>query len=119
MRGMAGPAGLLVLSVALVGCGGSSPPSATPIPPPVLTSPSPSPEAGLFQLSPLPSPSPSPAAAAQSYTVAAGDTLAIIAQRLYGDANLWRRIYDANRATIGDNPDALRVGAVLSVPPPP
>lgn len=112
-------AGLLVLSAALTACGGSSPPTATPIPPPVVANPSPSPGVGPFQTSPPPSPSPSPAATEQSYTVVAGDTLAIIAQRLYGDVNLWRRIYDANRATIGDNPDSLRVGAVLRVPPPP
>ncbi|WP_405536955.1 LysM peptidoglycan-binding domain-containing protein [Streptomyces antimycoticus] len=35
-----------------------------------------------------------------SYTVARGDTLSGIAQREYGDASEWTRIYDANRQTI-------------------
>lgn len=48
-----------------------------------------------------------------------GDTLASIAERFYGDPALWRRIYDANRQAIGDNPDSLRLGTVLTIPPRP
>jgi len=51
--------------------------------------------------------------------VAEGDTLVIIAERLYGDGNLWRRIYDANREAIGNNPDNVRAGTVLRIPPKP
>ena len=54
-----------------------------------------------------------------SYTVAEGDTLATIAEKFYGDSALWRRIYDANRSTIGDNPDNVRIGTTLRIPPKP
>ena len=60
----------------------------------------------------LPEPSPVPA----EYTVEAGDTLRSIADKLYGDANLWPTIYDANRDIIGPDPDALRVGMHLRLP---
>lgn len=51
----------------------------------------------------------------RSYTVAAGDSLSKIAQREYGDAAQWRRIYEANRATIA-NPDLIHPGQVLAIP---
>jgi nucleoid-associated protein YgaU len=51
-----------------------------------------------------------------SYTVASGDTLRSIAQQVYGDADLWPRIYDANRDAIGPDPDTLRSGTVLRIP---
>lgn len=52
-----------------------------------------------------------------SYMIAAGDTLPSISQRVYGDANQWRRIYDANKDTIGSNPNLIKVGSQLSIPP--
>ncbi len=52
----------------------------------------------------------------QTYAVQPGDTLALIAQNFYGDGNLWQLIYDANRNTIGDNPNQLQVGMVLVIP---
>jgi len=78
-----------------------------------LISPSASPSTGA----PGASPSPSPAAGGDSYTIAEGDTLASIADKFYGDSSLWRRIYDANRQAIGDNPDNVRVGTTLRIPP--
>jgi nucleoid-associated protein YgaU len=45
--------------------------------------------------------------------------LATIAERFYGDPTLWRPIYEANRSTIGDNPDNVRVGTTLRIPPKP
>jgi nucleoid-associated protein YgaU len=39
-----------------------------------------------------------------------------IAQRYYGDGALWRRIYDANRTTIGPNPDKIYPGQRLIIP---
>lgn len=51
--------------------------------------------------------------------MAEGDTLASIAERFYGDSAQWRRIYDANRSAIGDNPDNVRVGTTLRIPPGP
>lgn len=50
-----------------------------------------------------------------TYTVRKGDTLSAIAQRTYGDANEWRRIYEANRDSI-DNPDLIHPGQELNIP---
>jgi nucleoid-associated protein YgaU len=55
------------------------------------------------------------AAHGAKYTVRKGDTLSAIAQREYGDANAWRRIYDANRDQI-DNPDLIQPGQELTLP---
>jgi nucleoid-associated protein YgaU len=49
------------------------------------------------------------------YTVVAGDTLRSIAQRFYGDANQWPRIFNANRDQI-DDPDVISVGWILRIP---
>jgi len=57
--------------------------------------------------------SPSPETA--YYTVAKGDTLWRISQRLYGTGSRWSDIYDMNRAVIGANPDVLRIGQVLRI----
>ncbi|NNU80852.1 LysM peptidoglycan-binding domain-containing protein [Halovulum dunhuangense] len=51
----------------------------------------------------------------RTITIAPGDTLGRIASALYGDALLYRRIYDANRDVLRD-PDTLRIGLVLVVP---
>ncbi|HEX6133517.1 MAG TPA: LysM peptidoglycan-binding domain-containing protein [Longimicrobiales bacterium] len=55
------------------------------------------------------------AAQASRYTVKQGDTLSAIAKREYGDANAWRRIYDANRDQL-DNPDLIHPGQELTIP---
>ena len=55
------------------------------------------------------------APAAQTYTVVAGDNLSKIAKRVYGDANQWRRIFEANRDQI-ENPDLIRPGQKLVIP---
>jgi nucleoid-associated protein YgaU len=73
--------------------------------------------------SPSPSGSPRPAAvpsatASDEYTVEAGDTLRSIAQQVYGDPAQWPRIYDANRQTIGSDPDTLSAGTRLRIPRP-
>ena len=51
-----------------------------------------------------------------SYTVASGDVLGTISQKVYGSASKWRKIYDANRDVIGADPNQLRVGMVLRIP---
>ena len=51
-----------------------------------------------------------------SYTVAAGDSLSAIAQKHYGSADKWQAIYDANKAAIGDNPNAIKIGQKLILP---
>lgn len=53
-----------------------------------------------------------------TYTVQAGDTLSKIAQKFYGDGSeqSWRKIYDANKAVIGPDPNQLQVGMILTIP---
>ena len=55
------------------------------------------------------------APAVETYTVVAGDSLSKIAKRFYGDANQWRRIFEANRDQI-QNPDLIRPGQKLVIP---
>ena len=55
------------------------------------------------------------AATGTTYTVVAGDTLSKIAKRHYGDANLWSRIFEANRDQLND-PDRIFPGQVLRIP---
>ena len=54
--------------------------------------------------------------ATQSYTVVKGDTLSKIAKQFYGNANRWKRIYEANTDQI-KNPDLIKPGQVLVIPP--
>lgn len=44
-----------------------------------------------------------------------GDSLSIIAQRIYGDPNKWPLIYEANQDLL-ESPDRLLVGMELSIP---
>jgi nucleoid-associated protein YgaU len=44
-----------------------------------------------------------------------GDSLSTIAKREYGQANQWKRIYEANRDQIKD-PDLIHPGQVLRIP---
>ncbi len=53
---------------------------------------------------------------AHSYIVRRGDNLYRIARKFYHRASLWRRIYRANRRTIGSNPGDIRVGERLIIP---
>jgi nucleoid-associated protein YgaU len=50
-----------------------------------------------------------------TYTVVSGDSLSKIAKHHYGDANQWRRIWEANRDQI-KNPDLIHPGQVLKIP---
>lgn len=52
-------------------------------------------------------------AAADGYVVQSGDSLASIAQEVYGDPTLWREIARANDLR---EPFALRVGETLEIP---
>ncbi|ADG97148.1 Curculin domain protein (mannose-binding) lectin [Segniliparus rotundus DSM 44985] len=49
----------------------------------------------------------------QTYVVAGGDTLSAIAQKFYGDANLYPKIAEANGIA---NPDLINVGQELTIP---
>jgi len=54
--------------------------------------------------------------AEQSYTVVAGDNLSKIAKHFYGNANEWKRIFEANGDQLSD-PDRIKPGQVLKIPP--
>lgn len=70
-----------------------------------------------------PTPAPPPArdepAGGVTYVVKHGETLSAIAKHYYNDARLWRVIYNANRDRIGSNPDKLKAGTRLVIPPAP
>lgn len=51
----------------------------------------------------------------RTYVVVKGDSLSAIAKREYGEAQEWRRIYDANRDIIKD-PDLIYPGQTLRLP---
>ncbi|WP_349985447.1 LysM peptidoglycan-binding domain-containing protein [Stenotrophomonas sp. WHRI 8082] len=51
-----------------------------------------------------------------TYTVEAGDTLSKIAKEHLGSANAWNKIYEANRDQL-DDPDKIKPGQVLKLPP--
>jgi nucleoid-associated protein YgaU len=52
---------------------------------------------------------------ARTYTVVAGDNLSKIANKFYGDAKQWKRIFEANRDII-KNPDLIKPGQMLKIP---
>jgi nucleoid-associated protein YgaU len=51
-----------------------------------------------------------------SYSVAAGDTLSLIAQKAYGDPQLYGFIAQANSDALGGNPENVSVGMELAIP---
>lgn len=54
-------------------------------------------------------------AAAKTYTVVRGDSLSKIAKHIYGNANRWHDIFEANRDQLA-NPDLIQPGQVLKLP---
>ncbi len=52
---------------------------------------------------------------ARNYVVQKGETLMQIAEKHYGDARQWRRLFDANRHILS-NPDTLSPGMSLRIP---
>lgn len=50
-----------------------------------------------------------------TYVVAPGDSLSVIADRLYKDAGKWTAIHQANISAIGENPNAIGVGQDLAI----
>ena len=61
-------------------------------------------------------PGKSPAAAAKTYTVKAGDCLWNIAKKFYGKGSDYTKIYNANKGTIGSNPNLIYPGQVFTIP---
>ena len=52
---------------------------------------------------------------AGKYTVQSGDSLSKIAKRVYGDANAYHQIFNANTDKL-DDPDRIQVGQELVLP---
>ena len=57
-----------------------------------------------------------PGGAPKTYTVVSGDCLWNIAKRFYGKGGDWPKIYDANKAIIGGNPNLIYPGQVFTIP---
>ena len=52
----------------------------------------------------------------ESYTVVAGDTLSLIAEKIYGDAAKFDVIFEANKDIL-KNANDIKVGQELKIPP--
>jgi nucleoid-associated protein YgaU len=52
----------------------------------------------------------------ESYTVKAGDTLSVIAEKVYGDAAAYEKIFEANKDVL-KSADDIKVGQELKIPP--
>jgi nucleoid-associated protein YgaU len=63
---------------------------------------------------PEPAPAPEPVEE-RVYEVVSGDTLGAIAQKYYGKASEYMKIFEANRDIL-DNPDLIKVGQKLKIP---
>ena len=75
--------------------------------------PAPTPAAGAVLAGGVPAPT--AAAAAKFHVVERGDTLGAIAQKYYGKASLYPKIFDANRDIL-DDPDKIKPGQKLRIP---
>lgn len=105
-------AAALVTLLALSGCGKDEETAVAP--------PAPAPEpAAMPTAAPEPTPEPTPVAPqdseATTYTVKPGDTLPGIAREVYGSADNWNAILEANGDQVTD-PDKIFVGQVLKIP---
>jgi nucleoid-associated protein YgaU len=60
-----------------------------------------------------PGPPPGPA---QTHLTTPSDTLWDLAARFYGDGAQWPKIYEANKALIGPDPNRLTAGLTLIIP---
>ncbi len=89
-----------------------APPAPITPPAPVAV---PAPEPVVHRPAPV-VPAPAPVVVETTYTVAKGDTLQKISQRLFGTTRRWPDIFFMNKDTLA-SPDVIRVGQVLRVPP--
>ncbi len=90
-------------------------PTAAPSPAPA-PAPPPTPALPVPEVKETPKPAPKPAASGKTYTVKSGDSLTSISQKFFGDKKHADEIYNANRKTIGANPNKLKVGQKLTIP---
>ena len=83
-----------------------------PVAPPVTPKPNPAPVA-----TPTSQPATATPAAAQPefYTVKSGDSLSKIAKQVYGDAQQWNRIFEANRDQIKEA-NLIHPGQKIKIP---
>lgn len=51
----------------------------------------------------------------RQYTVKSGDTLSKIAKEVYGNANAWDKIYEANKDTLKQGPNLIYSGQELKI----
>lgn len=65
---------------------------------------------------PTPEPQPEPTPSANTYTVVVDDNLSMICETVLGDGNRWPELYALNKELIGDNPDIIQPGMVLTLP---
>jgi len=72
-------------------------------------------KAGSSSTAPPPAPPVSAAPPEKIYVVKAGDSLSKIAKAEYGNANQWKKIYEANKDVIKD-PDLIQPGWKLRIP---
>jgi hypothetical protein len=95
----------------------SAPVTATPaVRPPVKLVPGMKPVAPKPAPKPAPpKPKPAPAGPFTYYTVRAGDSLSLIAGRLWGNTGLWHDLYNDNRAAVGGNPNLIHPGLKLKI----
>jgi len=96
-----------------VGAGQTTPGGAEGTTPP--TGQAVAPMTGSATEAPAPPPPPPPVAK-KTYKTQQGDSLATIAVKFYNDQNKWQPIYAANRATVGPDPNRLKVGLDLVIP---
>ncbi len=70
---------------------------------------------GSSSTAPAPAGSSAEATTSRMYVVQSGDSLSKIAKKFYGNANAWKRIFDANTDVI-KNPDLIQPGWKLQIP---
>ena len=69
-----------------------------------------------IKVDPSRAPAPPPTTHSQQiYIVQAGDTLSLVSKRMYGDAEHYMKIFEANRDKLQD-PDHIEVGQQLIIP---
>ncbi len=74
-------------------------------------------ESGSSSTAPSPSGNKAGVAAetSRTYVVQSGDSLSKISKKFYGNANSWKRIFEANRDIV-KNPDLIQPGWKLRIP---
>ena len=63
-----------------------------------------------------PAPPPPGSLAAKTYTVVAGDTLSVVAQKMYGNKSKWPDIQAANKDLLPTDKTPLKIGMELKIP---